>query len=66
MNKEKVNQLLEEANEAAAAISGCCDGIDGCGFDEDGEYVNTIEKNAHRLLEIAKELASEASVCKSC
>lgn len=54
MNKERKNQLLEEANEAVAAISGCCDGLSTM---EDDEYIDGIEKNANKLLKIAKELA---------
>lgn len=54
MNKEKKDQLLEEANEAVAAISGCCDGLSTM---DDDEYINTIEENANKLLKIAKELA---------
>lgn len=54
MNKEKKEQLLEEANLAVSAISGCCDGLSTM---DDDEYIEEIEKNANNLLKIAKELA---------
>ena len=58
MNKARKDELIKEANEAAAAISGCCDGLDALGFDDDDdEYVSTIESNANKLLKIVKELS---------